>query len=302
MAERQVKLGESWNECARRLLQLLGWKFIGDSDMDLPGTDSKEYGVDSILKYKVAGKSSMQTALLESKRYAKDSIKSETLQQWLERFQKKLSMLRNSKELLKEFTDLEDCLPTNLGVIMVWVHDADEAYLNQIFQRYLESTVINTGGRLGAYSRIMVLDNRRITKLCAMIEALKNYDDFNFVYPSGIVDNDAIEENKVLSVEYMMSDIIIAECRKGRKPASVVFYFGKMSEPSVEALMEFLKVYQRVDSKKTLDIYYYDSGADTINVVNSFKNKESYKKIISFQKLTHFAFNDEPSVIANDEQ
>ena len=132
MAERQVKLGESWNECARRLLQLLGWKFIGDSDMDLPGTDSKEYGVDSILKYKVAGKSSMQTALLESKRYAKDSIKSETLQQWLERVQKKLSMLRNSKELLKEFTDLEDCLPTNLGVIMVWVHDADEAYLNQI--------------------------------------------------------------------------------------------------------------------------------------------------------------------------
>ena len=302
MAERQGKQGEGWNECARRLLKLLGWKFVGDSDMDLPGTDSKEYGIDSILKYKVAGKSSMQIALLESKCYAMNSIKTGTLLQWLERFQKKLSMLRNSRELLKEFTDLEDCSPTNLGVIMVWVHDADETYLNQTFQRYLENTVINTGGREGAYSRIMVLDNRRITKLCAMIEALKHYDDFNFVYPSGIVDNDAIEENKVLSVEYMMSDIIIAECRKGRKLASVVFYFGKMSEGSVAVLLEFLKVYQRVDSKKPLDIYYYDSGADTINVVNSFKNKESYKEIINFQKLTHLALNDEPSMIAYDEQ
>lgn len=302
MAERQGKLGNSWNESARKLLKLLGWQYVGDSDMDLPGTDSKEYGVDSILKYKVAGKSSMQTALLESKRYAMNSISAGTLQQWLERFQKKLNMLRNSKELLKEFTELEDCTPTNLGVIMVWVHDADENYLKNTFQRYLENTVINTGGRVGAYSRIMVLDNRRITKLCAMIEALNNYDEFNFVYPSGIVDNDAIEEIKVLSVEYLMSDIIIAECRKGRRRASVVFYFGRMSEPTVEMLMEFLKVYQRVESKKPLDIYYYDSGADTINVVNSFKNKDSYKKIINFQKLTHYAINDEPSMIANDEQ
>lgn len=302
MAERQGKLGDSWNESAKRLLKLLGWQFVGDSDMDLPGTDSKEYGVDSVLKYSVAGKRTMQTALLESKRYAMDSIKAGTLQQWLERFHKKLSMLRNSKDLLKEFTELDDCSPTNLGIVMVWVHDADEIYLNQTFQRYLENTVINTGGRVGAYSRIMVLDNRRITKLCAMVEVLKKYDDYNFVYPSGIIDNDTIEESKVLSVEYMMSDIIIAECRKGRKSSSVVFYFGKMTEPSVAALMEFLKVYQRIDSKKPLDIYYYDSGADTINVVNSFKNKESYKKIINFQKLTHLAFNDEPSMIANDEQ
>lgn len=301
MAERQGKLGDNWNECARRLLKLLGWKFVGDSDIDLLGTDSKEYGVDSFLKYKVAGKRSMQPVLLESKRYAMDSIKACTLQQWLERLQKKLSMLRNSKELLKELGELEDCSPTNLGVIMVWVHNADETYLSQTLQRYFENTVINTGSRVGAYSRIMVLDNRRITKLCAMIEALKSYDDFNFVYPSGIVDNDAIEENKVLSVEYMMSDIIIAECRKGKKPASVVFYFGKMSESFVDILLEFLKVYQRVDSKKPLDIFYYDSCADTLNVINSFKNKESYKKIINFQKLTHFALNDEPSMIANDE-
>lgn len=301
MAEKQGKLGGSWNECARRLLKKLGWDFVGDSDMDLPGIDMKEYGIDSILKYTVAGKTTMQTVLLESKRYAMDSIKAGTLQQWLERFHKKMSMLRNSKEFLKEFDELEYCSPTNLGVVMVWVHDADESYLNGTFQRYCENTIINTGGR-GSYSRIMVLDNRRIVKLCAMVEALEKYDEYNFIYPSGIVDNDAIVENKVLTIEYMMSDIIIAECRKGRKQSSVVFYYGKMTEPFVNVLMEFLKVYQRVDSKRPLEIYYYDTTANSIDTINSFKKKESYKKIINFQKLSHFAYNDEPSLMTNDEQ
>ena len=301
MAEKQGKLGNSWNECAGRLLNKLGWEYIGDSDMDLQGTDSKEYGVDSLFKYSVAGKLSKQLALLESKRYAMDSIKASTLQQWLERFHKKLNMLRNSEELLKEFNELENCSPTNLGIIMVWVHDADDTYLNGTFQRYCENTIINTAGR-GSYSRIMILDNRRIVKLCAMLDALNKYDDYNFIYPAGIVENDAIVENKVLSIEYMMSDIIIAECRKGRTRASVVFYYGKMTEPSVNVLMEFLKIYQRVDSKKPLDIYYYDTTDNSIDVVNSFTKKDTYKNILKFHKLDHYAFNDEPSVMANDEQ
>ena len=64
MGERQRKLGDSWNECAGRLLKQLGWVHVGDSDMDLPGIDSKEYGIDSIMKYQVAGKKMMQTVLL----------------------------------------------------------------------------------------------------------------------------------------------------------------------------------------------------------------------------------------------
>lgn len=35
MAERQGKLGDSWNESAKRLLKLLGWQFVGDSDMTM---------------------------------------------------------------------------------------------------------------------------------------------------------------------------------------------------------------------------------------------------------------------------
>lgn len=302
MAERQSKLGDSWNDCAIRLLKLLGWKHVGNKDVDLKGSDDKEYGVDSLMVYEVAGKTRKQTAILESKRYAIESIKNDTLQKWIDRLKEKLNALRNSPNLISEFKELEDCSPTNLGIIMVWVHDADEAYLNGKFQRYLKDVSLNTGAKPGAYSRIMVLDNRRISMLCAMVDALKGFDDFNFVYPAGIIDNDTLDSNKTLSVEYMMSDIIMAECRDGRKKSSVVFYFGKMTEPAVSVMMECLKVYQRVDSKKPLLVYYYDSSNDTINVINSFKNKDSLKKIIEFRKLTHYAFNDEPSLIANDDR
>lgn len=302
MAERQGKLGNSWNDCAGKLLKLLGWELIGDSDIDLKGSDSKEYGVDSILKYTVAGKSIKQVAILESKRYAKASLQSGTLQKWIERLKDKLNALRNSKNMLAEFsTMMEDCLPVNLGIIMVWVHDADESYLNGIFQKHLENIIISTAAKADGYSRIMVLDNRRIVKLCSMVEALNKYDSYSFVYPAGIVDNEIQVLYKVLIVEYMMSDIIIAKGVKNKKEKSLVFYFGKMTERSVSVLMDCLNVYQRAESTTPLVIYYYDSNDDTINVINSYKKKDCYKKILEFKKLTHFAYNDEPALIANDD-
>jgi hypothetical protein len=183
---------------------------------------------------------------------------------------------------------------------MVWVHDADEGYLNGTFQKYLENTIISTAAKADGYSRIMVLDNRRIARLCSMVEALDKYDSYSFVYPAGIVDNEIQVLNKVLSVEYMMSDIIIAKGVKGTKEKSLVFYFGRMTEQSVSLLMDCLNVYQRAESTTPLVIYYFESNGDTINVINSFKKKESYKDILKFEKLTHFAYNDEPALIAND--
>lgn len=301
MAEKQGKLGDNWNNCAGRLLKKIGWQHIGDSNMDLPGSDDKEYGVDSIYKYTVAGKSTMQTVILESKRYQQSSVNASNLQKWVERLKEKLSQLRNSKELMNQFPELEDCSPTNLGIIMCWVHDGEKKYLNETFQRYLESIIINTGAKSGAYSRIMVLDNRRIVNLCSMIDELNKFDDYDFVYPSGIIDNDVLIKQKVLSIEYMMSDIIIAEGRKDDKIFSVVFYFGQITESSVSSLLELLQVYQRIENKKLLVIYYYDRIDNAIDVINSFKEKDCYKGILEFKTPTHYALDCEPSIIANND-
>lgn len=97
MAEKQGKLGDSWNNYANRLVKLLGWEHIGDKNMDLKGSDGEEYGVDSILKYKVAGKETLQTVILESKRYAQSSIKAVTLSKWIKRLKEKLMALGTQK-------------------------------------------------------------------------------------------------------------------------------------------------------------------------------------------------------------
>lgn len=301
MAEKQGKLGDNWNDYANRLVKLLGWEYIGDKNMDLKGADGEVYGIDSILKYKVAGKDTLQTVLLESKRYAKTSIQSSTLSKWIKRLKEKLDGLRNSEELLKEFPELNYCTQTNLGVVMLWVHDADEGYLNGNFQHLLENTIISTGAKPSAYSRIMVLDNRRIVQLCAMRDALKTFDDFNFVYPAGIIDNVAIEQSKVLSVEYMMSNITIADGVKDGKSSSLVFYFGVVTEASIALLMKFLSQYQRIDKNKPLLIYYYDKSDTVLDVINSFKGKDAYKDILDFKKLARYSFDSEPQTIANDE-
>lgn len=301
MAEKQGKLGDNWNDYANRLVKLLGWEHVGDKNMDLKGAEGEEYGVDSILKYRVAGKETLQTVVLESKRYAQSSIKTTTLPNWIKRLKEKLNGLRNSEELLKEFPELNDCSQTNLGIIMLWVHDADENYLNETYQRHLENTIIFTGAKAGSYSRIMVLDNRRIVQLCAMHDALKTFDDYDFVYPSGIIDNVAIEQSKVLSVEYMMSNIIIAKGEKDGKESSLVFYFGKISEANMSLLMSYLSKYQRIDKKKSLLIYYYDKSDSVLDVVNSFKSKDDYKEILDFKRLAHYSFDSEPQTIANNE-
>lgn len=302
MAEKQGKLGDNWNDYANRLVKLLGWEHVGDKNMDLKGSDGEEYGIDSILKYKVAGKETFQTVLLESKRYAQSSIQSGTLSKWIKRLKEKLDGLKNSEELLKEFPELENCSHTNLGVVMLWVHNADENYLNGTYQHLLENTIISTGAKPGAYSRIMVLDNRRIVQLCAMCDALKtSFSDYSFVYPAGIIDNVAIEQSKVLSVEYMMSNIILADGVKEGVTSSVVFYFGEVSESNISLLMCFLSNYQRIVANKPLLIYYYDKSDTVLDVINSFKSKDDYKDILEFKKLAHYTFDSEPQTIANEE-
>ena len=301
MAERQGKLGDSWNECACHLLRLLGWQHIGDTNVDLPGCDGKDYGIDSVMKYSVTGKKTMQTVLVESKRWSKNSIQSGTMQDWMERFKKKLSALRNSQKLMDEYPELEDCTPTNLGIIMCWVHDADEYYLATQFQGYLTNIKINSKPSKSSFSRIMLIDNRRIIKLCAMIDALKKYTSYKFAYPSGIVDNDVVGLNTVLSVEYMMSDVIIADAVKDNEVCSIAFYFGEMTESAMNSLLELLKTYQRVRENTPLVIHYSDNSDTCIDIINSFKRKESYKDIISFKKLEILSLNSEPAILSNDD-
>ena len=66
-------------------------------------------------------------------------------------------------------------------------------------------------------------------------------------------------------------------------------------------LTSFLSKYQRIDNKKPLLVYYYDKSDRVLDVVNSFKSKDDYKKILDFKKLAHYSLDSEPQTIANNE-
>ncbi len=301
MPERQGKLGDSWNDCARKLLHFLGWEYVGDKNIDVKGNDGEDYGIDSILIYHNPSKSIKQTVLLESKRYAMNSINGNTISKWLKRLKEKIDGLRNSEELVKEYPVLNDCSSINLGIVMIWIHDANEQYLNVSFQNYLQSVNINTGARPdGSYSRIMVLDNRRITWLCSIIDILHSYDNYEFIYPARIIDDNPVEKNTILTIEYMMSNIVIAECTKDGKTETVVFYLSIITETTVVFIYELLMTFQCIRTGIPVCICYYDKSEKMIEVINSFKEKR--KDIcLNFRKMNHYSYDSEPACIANND-
>lgn len=301
MAEQQGKLGNFWNDNVVALVEKLGWKHIGDKDMDLPGTDEEDHGIDCLLSYENPGKTIRQTVLLESKHYAKTSLSPSKLRGWIETLHKKQNVLKASEDLQKEFPSLADCSETNLGVIMCWVHDADEDYLSNTFQNYLESASIPSAPRTGVYSRIMVLDNRRIVRLVSMLQELKKAKSYSFVYPSAINDNTQIERTTVLSVEYMMSNIILSECEVKSGTVTTVFYFGEMEIPAIETLFGFLGKYQQLDKDRSIKIYYYEHSERTANVINHFKGDKEYENI-RFMRMQNLAINAIPSFNTEEDE
>lgn len=300
MGEIPAKLGNKWNDTVNALLEALGWKHIGDKDMDLPGTDDKDHGIDALLIYDNPGKTVRQTVLVESKHYAKGSLSPSKLKEWIELLRRKQNQLRASSDLQKEFPVLAECSETNLGVIMCWVHDADEEYLSGTFQNYLENAIIPSAPRTGLYSRIMVLDNRRIVRLVSMLQVLGKAKSFCFVYPAGINDNIQTERSEVLTVEYMMSNIIIAECQGTKEKNTTVFYFGEMEVPAVETLLSFLSKYQRLDKDRSVKIYYYENDEDTDNVTKHFKGKDYTN--IKFVRMQQLSLNSEPSLNLEEDE
>ncbi len=301
MPEKEGKLGDSWNDCALRLLQLFGWEHVGDKNIDVKGNDGEDYGIDSILTYSNPGKEIKQTVLLESKRYAMNSINGNTISKWLQRLKEKIDKLRNSGDLVKDYPVLNDCSSTNLGIIMIWVHDADEKYLNEKFQGYLQAVDITTGARHdGSYSRIMLLDNRRIAWLCSIIEILKGYENYDFIYPARIIDDNLVDQNKTLIVEYMMSNIVFAECTKEGKTELLVFYKNNISESTMYFIFELLMTFQCIKAGIPVRICYYDKTDKIIDVINSFNEKRKEFNF-SFLKMNHHSFDSEPAIIVNND-
>lgn len=298
MAENQGVNGDMWNDKALKLLEMLGWDHIGDTNMDIPGSDGKEYGVDALLSAFSPRMNILQSCVLESKRYSVDSLKNGVIQKWVNRLRQKLDAFYQSPKLVEEFPSLEECCPLNLGIIMCWVHDApDEDYFNNSFEIFLNNTIINTAPSHNVFKRVFVLTNPRILRLCAVAEKIKGSSfNYKFIYPSQLLGGVPVVKSSVLSIEYMTSDFILAERTKKGESDLVVFFLGKLSSTGFKCLYEALIMFNLLEQEKKTVIYYYGSEAD--NRIALAEGKRRFKDVTAeFKALTMFNFNTEPALL-----
>lgn len=302
MAERQGKLGDMWNACAVKFLSLLGWNHIGDKDIDVIGEDGNIYGIDSLMDYNSPGMATRQSVIVESKRYSKDSINYSVMSGWLSRLTKKLEQCRNSEELQKEFPALTECCSINLGIIMVWVHDAEsEEYFHSNFAKLLNKLISVTRPKPNAFKRIIVFTNPQILRLCALYETLKDRD-YAFVYPSQLIGNYALERSKVLTIDYMLSNVILAEIKESGITEKHVFYFGIMTVDAIKILRESLLKYQFAEKDKKLIIHYTQHNDGTADLMPELQKQFTDVASVNFKKMTKYNIVTEPSIISNDNE
>lgn len=302
MAERQGKLGDMWNDSAVKFLSLLGWNHIGDKDIDVKGDDGSTYGIDALMNYKSPGMATKQSVIVESKHYSKNSLNYSVMSGWLSRLTKKLDHCRNSEELQNEFPELTECCSVNLGVILVWIHDAEnEEYFKVKFAKLLNKLVSVTRPKPNAFKRIVVLTNPQILRLCALYETLKDCE-YTFVYPSQLIGNYALERSKILTIDYMLSNVILTEIKKAGITEKHVFYFGIMTVDAIKILRESLLKYQFAENDKKLVVHYTQNNAGTADLAPEFQKQFTDVDSVSFKKMSKYNLTTQPAIISNEDE
>lgn len=263
--EDQGVLGTIWNKEATRLLSLFGWNTIGDYDMDVQGKDDKQYGIDTLITFKTPLKNNKQIAILEAKRYEIKNFNKSLLQGWIERLDKKLIELRNSEKFQERFPDLSECSTLDMGIIAIWFHDTRNYYdFHSKFIEILQNISVSGRTRKVGMNKIFVIDNHKILRLCSMHKSIEAYESDNddskifFYYPPILIEDKPIVREQVLTIEFIFSDIVLAEARKDKVTVeNIVFYFGKLEIPCFHQLKSLLTLCSFLDTDKPLLLYIY---------------------------------------------
>lgn len=302
MAEDQGVNGTNWNKQAAKLLSFYDWEKIGDFDMDIEGSNNAKYGIDTFMKFNTPLKNNPQSIILEAKRYLTTSFQKSLLQDWIKRLDVKLSELKDSNILLKQFPILQDCTTLDVGIIAIWFHDIDN-YKNfqEKFNRALsEIHTSNKARKNGAYNKIYVLDNSLILKLCSLHNTINQYQavkkcDIEFYYPSALIEEKPIVRKKTLTVEYIFSKIILAESKdSSNKSEKLVFYFGNIEVNGFKQLRSLLSGFSFLEEGKSVILFVYQQNDDFRKI------KPEIEKIfndIEFYIKSMDNLNDLPGII-----
>ncbi|WP_347144437.1 hypothetical protein [Parabacteroides distasonis] len=305
MAEDSQYKGELWNKRAIKLLNLFSWDMIGDSGMDLEGSDGEKYGIDSLYSFKDPAKDIPESLILEAKSYKTTSFSKSKLQEWIDRLNIKILELRNSEYLIERFPIFKDISTLKIGLIFIWFDDIEnyKEYRQKFLEILSEIKVSSRTFRNGVYNKIYVIDNDLISKLCSLYTVVREFNEnFKFYYPSAFIHERAVQRSAVLSLDYFFSRFILGQLKSSGKryDTNIVFYWGELDVRSFEMLKSILKSYSFVDQEFKLVIYKYKRDDDEFRKIlpqikKSYENENiefDIKDMNSCTELPIFIIND----------
>lgn len=291
--------GDIWNKQATELLTRLGWKKVGDHDIDIKGSDNKKFGIDTLMTFTTPLKAMPQSVILEAKRYKTTSFQDGHLQAWIKRIDEKLVALRDSADLFELFPSLEDCTAFDVGVIVIWFSNTDDyKSFRPEFIKALEKVNVSWRERKAGRSSIFVMDNARILRLCALESTVTELgESFQFCYSPAFQDRRMEESSKTLTIEYMFSDVVLGIVKNNDEDEPVVFYFGETNTRSFSMLKNALTRTYVWKKGKNLHLYLYNSDIDIRKISPTIEDMfDGFEKVnIKFMNTS----NELPSYLKN---
>ena len=305
MAEDSQYKGERWNKRAIKLLNLFSWDMIGDSGMDLEGSDGEKYGIDSLYSFKDPAKDIPESLILEAKSYTTTSFSKSKLQEWIDRLNIKILELRNSEYLIERFPIFKDISTLKIGLIFIWFDDIEnyKEYRQKFLEILSEIKVSSRTFRNGVYNKIYVIDNDLISKLCSLYTVVREFNEnFKFYYPSAFIHERAVQRSAVLSLDYFFSKFILGQLKSSGKryDTNIVFYWGELDVRSFEMLKSILKSYSFVDQEFKLVIYKYKRDDDEFRKILPQIKKSYENENIEFDIKDMNSCTELPTFIIND--
>lgn len=305
MAEDSQYKGELWNKRAIKLLNLFSWDMIGDSGMDLEGSDGEKYGIDSLYSFKDPAKDIPESLILEAKSYKTTSFSKSKLQEWIDRLNIKILELRNSEYLIERFPIFKDISTLKIGLIFIWFDDIEnyKEYRQKFLKILSEIKVSSRTFRNGVYNKIYVIDNDLISKLCSLYTVVREFNEnFKFYYPSAFIHERAVQRSAVLSLDYFFSKFILGQLKSSGKryDTNIVFYWGELDVRSFEMLKSILKSYSFVDQEFKLVIYKYKRDDDEFRKILPQIKKSYENENIEFDIKDMNSCTELPTFIIND--
>lgn len=294
MAEDQGVNGENWNKEAAKLLKLIGWTKVGDSNIDIKGANDKSYGIDQMQICQYENDRKSKGVFIEAKKYKPKSYSASLLNSWVWTLNTKINQLKYSPELNEKFPTFAKA-NLGYGVIFIWIKEYID-YINSKVDIYNDLEKIkNTHGIEKNQNRIFVLENKSILKLLSLVEMIqelsnKYKNDVFFLYPAKeYVDSSVSYRSKSLSLENIMSPYILAETKDNNNDDVIIlFYFGKCELYHFKLLRSFLKNSGNLVEYKKLIIYLYDVDMDEYRKIDPDAKKLFQVKDITISPMKKF--------------